>query len=288
MRKGYFKTILYLVLPIAILRTLDLILNIDFATGFAAGRVSVVRIAGLTTIPLICWVIYFISKKKLGKSEDEETRSGFITGSGLFASMSYFVSGILTAVSFALKIYDMRKIGYANECLTSTCGFIKFVSILDILSLVFTILTALWFFLVSSWLFRGEGPFAGGGYYSVVVALWLYLRVSVLFLKKPVNPNDINTVILILGLCFLALFYTAFAKTVSIGYLKKELPSLVSLGLLSYLWVTGLSLPTAYVYFSSGDMMSMISLLADASVAISAIAAILYFIKTKSPVQKTQ
>ncbi|NMA07481.1 MAG: hypothetical protein GX928_07230 [Ruminococcaceae bacterium] len=287
MKKGSFKTLLYLVLPIAIVRALDLILNIDFATGFAAGRVSVVRIVALTVIPLFSCTIYFISKRNLGKSEEEEARSSFITTSGIFAAVSYFVSGILIAVSFALKIFEMRKTGYISECLNSTCDFVKFVSVLDILSLVFSLFAALWFFLVSSWFFRGEGPFAGGGYYSAAVALWLYLRVSSSFLKKPVNPNDINTVILILGICFLALFYTAFAKTVSIGYLKKELASLVSLGLLSYLWVAGLSLPTVYVYFSRGDTISTISLLSDVSAAISAIAAILYFIKTKSPARKT-
>ncbi len=285
MRKKSFKNLIYLALPLVILRTLDLILNIDFSTGFAVGRVSAVRIAVFAAVPLISCAVYFFSKRNLKTSEGEETRSGFMSASDIFAAASFFVSGILIAVSFALKAYEMGQAGYMSQCLTSNCGFMRFVSVLDVLTLVFTVLAALWFFFISSWFFRGEGPFAGGGYYSIVVALWLCLRVSLLFLKKPVNPNDINTVILILGTCFLALFYTSFVKAVSVGYLKKELPALASLGLLSFLWVTGLSFPTVYVYFSSGNIMSIVSLLSDTSIAVSAIVATLYLMRTKNPLE---
>ena len=278
--RRYLRTLIILVVPVAILRTADLLLFIDRETGFVKQGSIYIRVAGCLFVLLLGLLTKLICKRSLKSDGDDiESTNGSMERSSFAAGISFVIAGFATAVSSVgvlFAIFSSKEgllLKKSSEELQHM-GISKFYYIVLLGSAVVGVYVAFWMMLVGSWHFRGEGYFSLGRLGSVFVIFWYYLRIMKDFLKFPVNPNNTNSVALLISVLALAVFYTKLAKSISIDFPLADEPSLFSTGAIAFLLVVGIGTPTAVIFMKDGMIDQVLVMCADFFAAVAALCSI--------------
>ena len=279
-----------LVFPIVAARTADLLLFIDWTSGYSNGGSIYVRAAVVLVIAVFAFCCFIVRKRMTNGSDEnsEAITSGYLERSSFFAGTCLFLAGFATAAASVGVFYDMVSgrdlsdiMKNGGELFRAGDGGLYYI--LLVASAALGIFVAFWFMLVGIWYFRGEGYFAGGSFISVLVAVWYYTRVIKDFIRNPVNPNNTTALALLFSVLILAVFYTKLSKAVSVDILSSEEPLLAGAGAAAFLWVLGIGVPTAVILVNTRDYIGLLALVADAFAAVAALSVVF----VRLPVRRT-
>ena len=271
-----------LVFPVFAARVADLLLFIDWRTGYVnSGSIYFRAIAALVIVSIGFFAGYErlrMLKVYAPDSEYESTNSS-MERSSFPAGISFFLTGFAIVAASVGILYNLVLSGEIMNVFKSAdellmMGYSKLYYILFIFSSALGVFVAFWFMLVGSWHFRGEGHFAGGRFISIFVAVWYYTRVFKDFVRHPVNPSNINSLALLFSVLSLAIFFTKFTKVVAVDFPLADDPSLFRYGVIAFLWVVGVGAPTALVLIDQREFNQLFMLAADFFAAFSALTAV--------------
>jgi len=271
-----------LVFPVFVARVADLLLFIDWRTGYVKFGSIYIRAFVALLVVLIGFLAGSERQRVLRVNapySDLESTNSSIERSSLPAGISFFITGFAIVAASVGILYNLVLSGEIMNIFMSSeelllMGYSKLYYVLFVFSSVLGIFVAFWFMLVGSWHFRGEGHFAGGRFISIFVAVWYYTRVFKDFVRRPINPSNTNSLALLFSVMILAIFFTKFTKVVSIDFPMADEPSLFRFGIIAFLWVIGIGAPTALVLIDHQEINQLFMLAADFFAAISALTAV--------------
>ena len=281
-----------LAIPLFAVRVFDLCFFVDRATGFVDEWVYYIHLGVGLIVVVLGMAVGNGTRRWLRRyGEDIDSTNASLDRSSLPAGFCFFIAGVAVVAASVGILFGMLQRGELPNGIINREFFgidelARLYFWLLLVSAVQGIFVAFWFMLVGAWYFRGTGRFAGGRFMSVFVALWYYLRVMKDFVRQPVNPKNTTALVMIFGILILSLFYTKYAKAVSVDFPVREQPTLVAFGVMSFLWVFGLGAPTALIIVETGDISEILVLAADVFAAIAALAAVYASLPAKDSMQK--
>jgi len=278
--RRYLRILIIFVIPVAILRTADLLFFIDRETGFVKEGSIYIRVAGCLFVLFLGLLTKVVRKRSLDSvGNDIESTNGSMERSSFAAGLSFIIAGFTTAVSSVGTLFAVfsSEEGFllkkSSEELMHM-GISKFYYIVFFASAIFGVYVAFWMMIVGSWHFRGEGYFSLGRFGSVFVVFWYYLRIMKDFLKFPVNPNNTTSIAILISVLALAVFYTKLAKSISVDFPLSDEPSLFSTGAVAFLLVVGIGTPTVVVFAGNEMIDNILAICADFFAAVAALCTI--------------
>lgn len=260
-----FWTVLLLI-ALLVLRLSDLLFFCDPITGYLSGGSDLVRAVAAAGVVVFFALLYRVYKQRLSlarpreKSEetndDAEAEPAFAPGAPPQAGNSFLIAALFLLCAVGVVVYSVflyRQLGidsafsllFASKQQLLSRGYANGYFKYDLLLCLIGFLAALWFVFSAAWFAKGRGRFLGGRFYSVIVILWLFMRVVRLFFNRSINQHNTLAVAATFAVVVLAVFFTKYAKFTSLDFPKSDLPGLLCWGIVSFLIVVGVNAPGA-------------------------------------------
>lgn len=251
-----FRFSLLMILPLFVLRTADVLMNVDVTTGFFAAQTGgLFWGAGLALLALAAVLLALKNRKAYLR---------FAPASPSFlGALLLAVTGILIEIgSFGMLLNVIQQPGFEYRHL-----FISRVELfaLGVTSIHFRmefwcallgILLIGWIFLWIAWRV-GHGELAKAPVLFCLPVVWFAMRAVCDYTIAPINPHDNMILTRLIADLLLALFYLRYARAISLGRQQNHLRGLAPYALLAGGFMLAFKLPLLFLasQFSPSDVL---------------------------------
>ena len=282
-RAQYFLYSLAVVLPLIVIRTLEVFFYTD-EYGIVTHGLSWLKVV---LFSLILATAAFTYKKAQSEFSgvmfrQEAVYTQWDTKSPAIIALMFIFTGLLTLVYMGFMVWHIKVEFFDAEQLQHAAAYgVAFIyrdlvdNITKAVIVIFGILAAVWMFQIALAFFaKGEEKtkqrLHKSAALSVTLPIWILLRAFNTFSGHSVNQHDQTYLYPMLAVTLLGVCFTSFSKFFGLQLEESCLPGTIMLSIVSFCSTIGLAAPTVVTYITSHDYYSILRIAVDIMLALSA------------------